>query len=381
MRALRVLQVIDSLEMGGAEQLLVTLARHTDRDRCALRVCSLRALDEGSPIVLALRSLQIPVYEIGAPHGHNPVHVSRFARLMWRDRIDVVHAHLPYATTIGILACKLVGRPIVATLHSMSDARPASTSLKHAVKASALRWGADVVVAVSSEVSSAAVERLRLPARKLRIIPNAIDIRPFTGVSREHVQACRDEFLGDGPGPLIVSVGSLRPAKGHTCLVEATPRVLEAFPTARVVIVGGSGASEPHIRSRIAALGLDERVLLAGPRSDVPELLTAADLVALPSLSEGLPLVVLEAMAAARPVIATTVGGIPGVLRDGVEGRLVPPGDPSALAAAVCELLARPAVADQLGKAARERMLATSGVDVWSERLHSIYYQLALGAV
>jgi len=374
---LRVLQVIDSLPQGGAEQLLVTLATHIDRARYDLRVCSLHSLDEDSPVVRALRALGTPIYALGDGRWHDPRHVLAVAGLARAHRIDVLHTHLPYADTVGNLAGLITNRPVVSTLHSVRDARQSPGWIKHRLQVQALRWGARVIIACAPEVGRDARERLRLPARKLTVVPNGIDIEAFAAGDVEGARACRRALLGEHAGPLVVAVGNLLPAKGHEVLVEATPGLLARFPGARVAIVGRGGHNEPLVCARIAALDLGGRVLLAGQRRDIPDVLAAADLFVLSSLWEGLPLAVLEAMAAGTPVVATAIGGVPRVVEDGVTGLLAPAGDADALTRAMLEALGQPDAARQRAAAARAHVRAIYGADAWARRLQSIYSSVA----
>jgi glycosyltransferase involved in cell wall biosynthesis len=135
------------------------------------------------------------------------------------------------------------------------------------------------------------------------------------------------------------------------------------------------------VRARIAALGLGERVLLAGQRRDIAELLAAADLFVLPSVLEGLPLALLEAMAAGTPVVATAVGGVPRVVEDGVTGRLVPAGDAGALAEAMVLTLTQPDLARRLALAGQTRVRETYGADAWARRLQEIYDDAVTGTL
>jgi glycosyltransferase involved in cell wall biosynthesis len=372
-RRLRVLQVIDSLPQGGAEQLLVTLTSYIDGTRYDLRVCSLHDVDEESPVVRALRARHIPIYTPHAARWHDPRHVPQVAALIRRHQIDVVHTHLPYATTTGILAGVITRRPVIATMHSIRDARRTLGGLKQRIQVETLRRGARVIIACAPEVGADALERLHLPPQKLVVVANGIDTHALQSIDPRQAQACRRDLLGTHEGPLVVTVGNLVPAKGHEQLVEATPYLLKHFPDARVAIVGRPGHNETIVRGRIASLGLEQRVLLAGQRSDIPAVLSAADLFVLPSLWEGLPLALLEAMAAGTPVVASAVGGIAGVVEDGETGRLVPPADAVALAQAMVEMLSRPEMVRRLARQAQEHVQATYSAENWACRLQSIY--------
>lgn len=369
---MRILQVIEGLGVGGAEQLQVILAAYIDRGRYDLRVCSLVPLDE-SPIIRDLRALGVPLSSLGGMRLRDPRYLRRLVALLRTQRIDVVHTHLRNAHVLGVLAGALTRRPVVCTLHNISETSSGAGSLLHATQARALRWGARVVIACAPEVAVAAGAHLHLPPSKVVVVPNGIDIRAYEHLDRRAVETRRRELLGGRGGPLLVSIGNVRDQKGHQYLVQATPRLLDAFPGARVVIVGPESNNVETVRARIRALGLEGQVLLAGERRDIPEILAAADLFVLPSLWEGLPLALLEAMAAGTPVVATPVGGVVGVVQDGITARLVPPADADALADALLDLLRQPDQAHRLARAARAHVRAHYGGDAWAQRLQAIY--------
>lgn len=177
----------------------------------------------------------------------------------------------------------------------------------------------------------------------------------------------------------MVAVGNVLPAKGHDVLVEAAAILEPRFPGLRVAIVGRLDHGRGPVEQRIEELGQGERVTLAGPSTEVAAIVAAADLFVLPSLREGLPLALLEALASGTPVVATAVGGIPGVIRDGVHGRLVPPGDAEALAAAIAASLESPAEAGAMAAAARRVVVESYSADAFAERTAAVYDRLLRG--
>jgi len=379
-RRLRVLQVINSLVVGGAEQLLVTLARNVDAEHYDLRVCSLAPFAD-TPIERDLRALGIPLYSVAAEVGHDVRHVASLVALVRRHNVDVLHTHLAYANTIGTVAGALARRPVVATLHnvrSVHDRYNKHGWLKQELQTQMLRRGVGMVIACAPEVQAVATGELGLPARKVVDVPNGIDIDAFARIDPAMVAARRSELLGGAAGPLIVSVGNLLPAKGHIHLVEAARLLAPRFPELRVAIVGRAEEAALAVRAAIAEGDIARHVALVGQRRDVAALLAAADLFVLPSLWEGLPLALLEAMAAGAPVVATAVGGVPRVVEDGVTGRLVAPGDATALGEALGEALADPEGARRMALAGQARVRAAYGAHAWADRLQSIYSELAV---
>ena len=208
------------------------------------------------------------------------------------------------------------------------------------------------------------------PAR-IRRIYNGVDAAKYSQAPETDLRA----ELGVGPAtPLVGMIGNIRLTKGHEYFIRAADRVLRQFPTATFVICGdGHAVLEPPLRELVAALGVAERVRFLGFRPDVAALLPQLDVFVLPSTSEGFPLVVLEAMAAGRPVVATRCGGVEEMIADGEDGITVPIGDAGQLAAGICCLLADPRRAALLGDNARRRMrrqFSTKGMVAGYEQLY-----------
>jgi glycosyltransferase involved in cell wall biosynthesis len=188
-------------------------------------------------------------------------------------------------------------------------------------------------------------------------------IEPPLTLEREREGKQIRQELGLGPEDFIVgNVGRLALQKGQRHLVAAMPFLLERVPRAHAVIAGG-GDLEAYLRDLALEVGVAERVHVLGPRKDVPALMHAMDVFAMPSIWEGFGLVLLEAMAAGRPVVASRVATIPEVVVDGQTGLLVPAGDPLALAEAIARLAADPALARQLGEAGRDRLRRHFSID------------------
>lgn len=208
---------------------------------------------------------------------------------------------------------------------------------------------ADRVICVSAGVRETFI-RVGVPQDKLQVVRNGIQPRTSSASSA----AVKERLELDPETRIVLTIGRLIDVKGYPYLLEAVPAVVKQVPEARFLWVG-EGPLENELRERVQSLGLDDRVCFAGPRSDVPDLFVTADLFVMPSLVEGLPLGALEAMAAGLPIVGTRVCGTSEVIRDGVTGRLVPPGDlvetrdAADLAAAILEPLEDPLVAKRWG--------------------------------
>jgi glycosyltransferase involved in cell wall biosynthesis len=203
------------------------------------------------------------------------------------------------------------------------------------------------IIAVSEEVKARYAQDLRVPARKLVVVRNGILVPPSNPSANA---ALRAELIRNRPDYLVLTPARLHPQKGHAILLAAASLVPEA-----TFVMAGDGPLHAELEQQARALGVADRCVFLGYRPDVPALLAAADLVVLPSLFEGLPVSVLEAMAAQRPVVATAIGGTDEAITDDETGLLVPAGDSTALATAIQRVRADPALAERLAAAGRKR--------------------------
>jgi glycosyltransferase involved in cell wall biosynthesis len=349
-RVVRVLHVITSLDRGGAENHLLALIANADRRQFEMEVAVL--CGEGE-LVDAFRAAGIPVHLIGSRWRVDPAALARLTALVRGGDYDIVHSHLFRADIYGSLAARGVSRRprIVSTRHN--DDRfflnPFVGLVHYAVSAQQ-----DMIIAISDHVARFTIARgVRDPARVRRVY-HGLDPPASSTLDREGVRI--RAALGVATSDFLVgNVGRLAPQKGQRHLIGAMPLLLERVGNAHLAIVGG-GDLEPYLRDLAREVGVSERVHVLGPRRDVPAFMHAIDVFAMPSIWEGFGIVLLEAMAAARPIVASRVATIPEVVEDGDTGVLVPPGDAPALAEALAWLAAEPEQARRLGMAGEERL-------------------------
>jgi glycosyltransferase involved in cell wall biosynthesis len=343
-----VLHYLDGDTFGGAEQSMLHLLAHTDRSAFSP---ILLIADPPLPDVLhEARALDIPVRTVPrARGGTNVVAAIRLARAL-RGGGHLLHAHLTWALGCAwaILAARAVGIPTVATVQLFLPGPNVSLPRSTARLVPPL---VDRYVAVSPHVASALCSSLRVPSERIAIVPNGIPHRPWTAEEREERRRSgRARVFGAESRPIVLVVARLERQKGHTTLLRAAadlPGMVFAF--------AGSGAEQAALEREAAALGVADRVMFLGHRTDVPDLLASADVFVLPSSNEGLPLALLEATAAGIPVVASDIGGNRDVVMDGETGLLVPVGDVDALVGAIHRLVGDPAYARRLGDAGTAR--------------------------
>lgn len=370
-RPIRVLHLITSLDRGGAENHLLALLRHADREAFAAETAALSGEGE---LVNTFRQAGIPVHLLRARTRFDPFALERLVALLRDGRFDILHSHLFRADIYAGLAVARLGEP-----------RPALVSTRHnddrfflnpfvGIAHYALSTRQDLIIAISDHIARFTIARgVRDPSRVRRVY-HGLEPTHTAELEREGERIRRE--LGVGPGDFLVgNVGRLAPQKGQRHLVGAMPLLLERVPHAHAVIAGG-GDLEDFLRELAADLGVADRVHVLGPRKDVPALMYALDAFAMPSIWEGFGLVLLEAMAAARPIVASAVATIPEVVLDGETGLLVPPGDPLALAEALARLAADPALAHEYGQRGRQRLQRFFSLDKMVGDTELLYREL-----
>ena len=291
--------------------------------------------------------------------------VRGIAEILRRRGADVVHSHEFTMGVYGTVAAKMARRPQLLTMHG---GRYYAGKLQRRLALGAAARLSGAVVGVSAACATDLEETLRLRRGAVRVVPNGVPVP-----RGERAPVRRELGLGDAD-TLLVAVGNLYPVKGHIVLLRALALLAErGRASGLTVAIAGRGREEAALRDFARQAGIEGRVRLLGYREDVGDILAAADIYAMPSLSEGLPLALLEAMAVGLPVIASRVGGIPEVVTDGEDALLVPPGDPAALAAAIERLAEDEALRAQLGNSARRKAERDYTLDAMLDRYEAIY--------
>ena len=363
----RVAQLIESDGPGGAESVVLELCSELRRrGREVFPVVfgegegwlSGRMKQRGFDVFLPVLRSGIPL-DLGF--------LFSLCRWIRRSEIQVLHSHDFTMSIYAGLAGAITGVPHVITLHG---GKYFATARKRRV---ALRWIAArsrATVGVSQATCDHIAEALTLPESMIQLVFNGVS--PLTG-DREATR----KSLGVAEGEsLILAVGNLYKVKGHRVLISAAATLasMKDLPPWRIV-VAGRGEEESALTGQIREQDLQHRVTLLGLRDDVGDLLAAADCWVMPSLSEGLPMALLEAMFATLPVVCSGVGGIPSMLGGGDAGMLVPPNRPTELAVAIRALLLDPAKAQALGRRGQEIVLARYSVSKMADEYELLYRQ------
>jgi len=364
---LTVLLLVTLSELGGAQHVVYVLARYLRSGYDTTVACA-----SGGFLIEKLRQEQIRVVEI--PELVRPLNPIRdlqaflkLYRWMHRERFDLVHAHSTKAGLLGRLAARLAGVPIVLfTAHGWAFTE-GRTYWKRWLLAQAERLAAKAttkIICVSERDRELALQFHVGRPDQLVVIHNGIDPQPFTRADGARV---RRQWGLEGTA-VLTSVGRLVPQKDPLTLLKA----IQNLSKGKLILIG-DGPLQPRVERFIRRNGLANRVILAGERRDIPEILAASDVFVLPSRWEGLPLTIIEAMMVGLPVVATRVSGVPELVEDGVTGFLVPSGDPQGLAKALQQLLDDEELRRRMGEAGRQRALGNFTLDRMLHETHRVY--------
>jgi glycosyltransferase involved in cell wall biosynthesis len=370
--------MVDSLERpGGGERLAIENAIRVDPARFRRRLCLTRWEDRfereepARSMIERLEEAGVEVIRIRRERRFALTAWRPLVRLLRSGEVDVLHAHLfgsnVWASVIGTLTRTPA---IVAHEHMWAYAGGGSRSL---IDRHLIARLSDAFIAVSRAGERSMIEAEGIPEDAIVYVPNGIAPLPPGDGPR-----LRRDLGIEAGAPVIGSVGHLRAEKAYDVLIEAAAALRDRHPGLRVLIAG-EGPERESLEALRSKLGLEGTVLMPGPRDDVADVLAAIDVAVCCSDFEGGPLSVMEYMAAGRPVVATRVGGLPELVRDGETGVLVDPRDPDALADAAGSLLGDPALRERLGERGREVQRAEYDIDVWAGRLERLYADLLSG--
>lgn len=358
----------DSRELGGAENALLMLIESLDQERWQPTLL-LNATPSADPLAelgagLGARVLRIPPLPLGLAGARR---VPRLARLLRRQSPDLFHAHLssPMAAKWGLSAAVLARVPTVGTVQLVPSFEP---DFAARLQLRLLAAGVDRYIAVSEDIRRELAMRFRWPGGKIEVVRNAVELERFGQPRSERL---RSELSGGRELPIVLTCARLGDQKGHPVLFRAAAEI-----PAAIFALAGEGPLRGELEAEAADLGLGDRVVFLGRRTDIPELLAACDVFALPSLFEGTSLAVLEAMAAGRAVVSSAIGGTDELIEDGVSGLLVAPGDAGALGGAIKRLLGDDELRAAMAARARERAEAEFTRQEMARRVERVYAEV-----
>jgi sugar transferase (PEP-CTERM/EpsH1 system associated) len=360
----RILHIFPNAGPGGAERLVVDLLEATDKERFEVAAVSLYP-ESGTILEREIKKKGLKVYFLNKHRGLDLRMIPQLYRVLRTFCPDVVHTHryvLRY-TLLPTLLCRIPVR--IHTVHNV--AQKEVDRIGKLVHWISFRLGKVVPVSISKEIANT-VRAVYGQDIYTPVIYNGIPITRF-------VSSASQDSTKEEKDVVLLHVGRFAPQKSHPLLVEAFALAVKEYPAMKLWLVG-DGPLKLAVKKNIVEMGLERKVLFLGIRDDVPRLLAAADLFVLSSDYEGVPLSVLEAMAAGKPVVATAVGGVPELVEDGVTGVLVPPRNPEALAKGILRLAKDADLRRRMGKAARERALERFDISRTAREYEALYLKL-----
>ena len=345
----KVLHVIDSLHLGGAQEVVLNLATCGNRERFSHEVATMH----GRGVYWArMASLGIPLHSL-SPHKLFPWYAVSLPALLLSGKFDILHCHLVASNIIAKPIGRLCGVPVILNHDHTNDDYRANERIRLALDTLSNRL-ASHIIAVSESCRRFLIEREGVPAEKITLIQNAIDLQRFSADCGTRSEARKLLGLPES-GLVVAGVGRLNPQKNFSLFIRVAAEVLKRHPQA-VFLLAGEGPEEGQLRRLAQESGLGERLHFSGYVPDTRQVYLAADVLLMPSLFEGLPMTLLEAMAMRVPVVASALDGISEVVEDGRDGFLVRSGDGERFCERVCHLLESPSLAENIGGAASEKI-------------------------
>ncbi|MBC7329579.1 glycosyltransferase [bacterium] len=356
-KKIRLLQIIPSLDIGGAQRFLVDLCKNFDKEKFEIAVCVL-VRKTHSFLESELRRNRIPMFFLNLRWTFHPLTISRLTNLFKSFKPDVIHTHLR-AIRYVLIPSHLARIPVhIHTIHNL--AKYDTSFFFRGLNRMAFKYLNVIPVSISKEV-----------ARSVKATYGVDSVVIYNGIpSREYF---RDRRKGDNLIK-ILNIGKFKKAKNHLLLVEAFSKAVKEMPNLRLHLVG-DGSLRRKVENRVKKLGLEEKVFFWGWRSDIPEILADCDIFALSSDWEGFGIVLIEAMASGKPIVATDVGGIPEVVEDEITGILVPPRDPEALANAILRLAKDEKLRKEFGERGREKAIKEFDIKIAVKNYERVYLQ------
>ncbi len=369
----KVLHLINSRGLYGAERVLVNLIAATDRQRYSPQFCLLRTMScPNQELLDAVTSKQVQPYVIPCRRWIDLAAVRQLKKLLKEERIDIIHSHGMKARLYGLLAAPGIPVRTITTHHNWIRSSLIETCFE-LLDAFYIRFYPKIV-AVSPEVQQH-MQRYLIPKKNTQVIINGVNMLEFRKNHTDRVRI-RDEFSIAPETPLIGAIGRISPEKGQKFFIEATAQVLKSYPKACFVLVGDGGQSE-EMRAYAEALGIARNVIFTGFRTDIAGWYSALDIFVLPSLLEGTPMALLEAMSTGVPVVATDVGGVGHIVQDEKNGLLVPSANADKLATGIKRLLTDSTWMTQLAKNGLSTVASRYSAEKMAENYMTLYDEVA----
>ncbi len=358
MRKINVLHIYQNSKIGGVQQQFLSLLKAYDRDVFNPIFCCLGPEEEISKEIERIDIETVALNRVRY-HRFTPGIVRDLYRLMKQKNIHIVRTHRYRANLYGRLAALLSGVPV--KIISLHDNYRKDLRLERRIVNKILLKATDKIVAVSESIRKDIIKYDGIDSSKILVIPNGIDTERFN--PEGNFADIRKGFSIKESDIVLGFIGRVVPAKGLEYLIDALPFLKKEFKNIKLLITG-EGSTMERLKKKAKENNVHDSIIFTGKRRDIPDILSCTDIFVMPSVAEGLPNALLEAMAMGKPIVATEVGGIPEVIKNRHSGFLVPPRNPEALATAIKDLISNEQLAAKMGQAARHIVL--DNFSIWS---------------
>ena len=372
-----ILYVIDNIEFGGGERVFSQIIRGLNKERFSVFVAS----NPGGIFEKKLMEVGIKIDPVRMTNRYNLGIISRLKKIIKTKDVRIVHSQGGRADFFARIAARIANVPIIISSMAMLvegyDVSISRKGLYVLIDRWTERW-VDRFIILSEASRRTLIERHKIPPEKIVKIHNGIEIEeyhPDLKEVRNKKLELRRELGLKSDMPVIGAIGRLVWQKGFEYLIQAIPQVIETFPEAKFLIVG-DGPLRRRLEELSERLKIKDNIIFTGFRSDIKDILATIELLAMPSLLEGLPIVLLEGMAMAKPIVATRIDGMTEVLENGETGLLVPAKNPHELAEVIIEILKNKTKADLLGQNARKIIEEKFSVKRMVEQTELVYEKL-----
>lgn len=325
----KIIFFITGTNMGGAEVVVKNLMFNLDKDLFDLILISMRPIG----VIGKEINKEYPVYSLDINKKFNPSFLIRLYKILKKERPDILHCHLFHANLIGRIIGKMAKVPyIISTIHSDNIGGKFRYILLK--KTDFLN---DITVVVSNKIKQSLVEKKIISEQKIKVIYNGVE-EPDLSITEKDIENKKKELKIENNSPILLSVGRLHPVKGHIYLIKAMKEIVDKYPKSKLILIG-EGEERQRLETEVKKLKLENNVLFLGEIKAEDIYYRLADIYVQPSLVEGLPLTIIEALKNNCLVVATNVGGIPEIIQDNVNGFLIKPGDENSLSSFIKKVL------------------------------------------
>lgn len=366
---IKILQLIQTGGPGGAENVLLMLTLYS-KDRFNIVVGLLK---EGW-LSQQLDNAGVPVKIVRHGRFIDIKLILNLVRMIKKEKVDIVQSHLLDMNFYSCIAAKIAGVPHISTEHGDVNQLPEKVGLKTFIKLKTISTLSNKIVFVSEYTKNAFLRISHIVKEKISVIYNGRNLKNYESIIDKNKK--RAEIGIPEDAVIVGNVASLVLVKGQTYLLKAAQKVIKIFPKTYFIIIG-RGKLEEELKKEADELGIAGNIKFLGYRTDVGELLKVIDIFVLPSISEGMPLSIIEAMASKKPVIATRIASNPEIVEDGVSGILIHPANPDILADKIIELLKNPGLANEMALRGYKKVKENFNLEFMLEKYGKIYSDLA----